>query len=335
MPGHDLWKYCTQEQVNEMLLSFRLLEGTPVKAESAVKCLYAVSNHAELHYQPAPVKKRSGGVRKLLVPDMLLCTIQRNLLCHVLSGLTVSQYATAYKKHSSVVDNARPHVGKEMLLKLDIKDFFTNITFPMVYQAAFPGVYFPPAVRRLLTELCCYEDYLPQGAPTSPAVSNLVMKSFDEYMGSWCRERKIYYTRYCDDLTFSGAFDQREVKNKVRSYLRAMGFELNEKKTRILKKSGRQTVTGIVVNERPGVGREYRRRLRAEVYYCRKYGVGEHLRHSGMKEWMCAGEPDTSRYLNHLLGKAHFILQVSPGDAQARQAERDIKEMLLTEQRLT
>ncbi|MCB7305821.1 reverse transcriptase family protein [Bariatricus massiliensis] len=328
MTDQNLWKYCTREQSNEMLLSLGLLEGTGVKPEAALACLYAVSNHTGRHYRTAQIQKRGGGVRRLLVPDALLNKIQRNLLHHVLDGLPVSTYATAYRKRMSVVDNAAPHVGQALILKLDIKEFFENITFLMVYQSAFPAVYFPPAVRKLLAELCCYEDYLPQGAPTSPAVSNLVMKPFDEYMGSWCGERGICYTRYCDDLTFSGSFDWREVKHKVAGYLRVLGFELNEKKTRILKPHVRQTVTGIVVNDRLQTARSYRRQVRSEVYYCTKYGVEAHLRHLGNKGESYGDSRDVMHYLQHLLGKVHFILQASPEDEEFRRAKEEIERLM-------
>ena len=263
---NDLWKYCTKEQIKDMLLSFRLLQGAPVREEKELACLYAVSNHIKKHYHTAQIPKRNGSVRRLLVPDALLNTIQKNLLHHVLDGLSVSVYATAYKKKTTVLDNALSHVGQEQVMKLDIENFFENITFPLVYQSAFPAIYFPPAVRRILAELCCYEDYLPQGAPTSPTVSNLVMKSFDNYMGAWCEERGIHYTRYSDDMTFSGVFDEVELKNKVKNYLLTMGFVLNEKKTKLLGKHTRQTVTGIVVNEKADVGRAYKREVRSEEH---------------------------------------------------------------------
>lgn len=311
---NNLWKYCTAEQEKEMLLSLRLLDGISVKEEKYFPCLYAVSNHTEQHYRTASIKKKSGGVRNLLVPDALLRGIQKNILRHVLNGFSAADAAKAYKPHVSPVDNALPHVGAEQIVKLDIKDFFDNITFPLVCQYAFPAEYFPPAVRTMLTALCCCHDSLPQGAPTSPAVSNLVMKSFDEYMTQWCRERKVQYTRYCDDMIFSGNFDGKELINKVRSYLQVMGFELNNKKTRILKGSCRKTVTGIVVNEFPQVSRDYRRRLRAEIYYCRQYGVQEHLKRMGKKEWLTAEEPDTERYIRHLLGKIDYVLHVNPQD---------------------
>ena len=325
---YDLWKYCTKEQIHEMLLSFRLLEGAPVREEKKLACLYAVSNHVRQHYHTAQIVKQSGGVRRLLIPDALLGTKHRNLLHHVLEGFSVSAYATAYKKKATVLDNARSHVGRERIMKLDIENFFSSITYPLIYQSVFPAIYFPPAVRRMLTEFCCYEEYLPQGAPTSPAISNLVMKSFDNYMGAWCEEREINYTRYSDDMTFSGLFDEKKLKRKVRNYLLAMGFELNEKKTRLLGRHTRQTVTGIVVNEKPDVGRAYRRKVRAEVYYCKKYGAVEHLRRCEKKEWMNGGQPDATRYLQHLLGKIQFVLQISPEDAQFRAAREDVQSMM-------
>lgn len=332
MKEKDLWKYCTSEQVRSTLLSFHLLDGVPIEEEKYFSCLYAVSNHPERHYHPAAIPKRSGGARKLLIPDALLCRIQKNILRHVLAELPVSSYAKAYRPRSAVVENAKPHVGAKEILKLDIRNFFDSITFFQVYRSAFPAVYYPPAIRTLLTNLCCCKDALPQGAPTSPAVSNLVMKPFDDYMGSWCEKREVRYTRYCDDLTFSGEFDRQEVKNKVRGFLAAYGFELNEEKTRIQKKHQRQTVTGIVVNEKPQVSRTYRKKLRAEIYYCGKYGVESHLRRSGewenWKKLHQNAETICVRYLQQLLGKVNFVLQVNPEDMEFCQAKNLVKEML-------
>lgn len=328
MAANDLWKYCSQEQEKEMLLSLHLLEGISVREKKHLACLYAVSNHIKEHYHTVRIEKKGGGARKLLAPDALLKQIQKNILRHVLDGLSVSEYATAYKKNAILADNAIPHIGQEQILKLDIRNFFENITFPLVYQYAFPAVYFPAAVRTMLTSLCCYEDYLPQGAPTSPAISNLVMRPFDEYMSGWCRERSICYTRYCDDMTFSGTYDSREIKNKAENFLRAMGFELNEKKTKILKKHQRQMVTGIVVNETARVRREYRRALRREIYYCGKFGAVELLNHMGAGRWESDGEQDTAGYLNHLLGRVNYILQVNPEDSYFQGARDEIKRQI-------
>ncbi len=102
----------------------------------------------------------------------------------------------------------------------------------------------------LLTYLCTYKDFLPQGAPTSSYISNLVMKDFDETLGAYCEENKISYTRYADDMTFSGNFNPKEIIIKVRKMLAPLGLELNKDKIHVIKKSRSQNVTGIVVNEK-------------------------------------------------------------------------------------
>lgn len=303
LAGQDFWKYCTTEEIGRTLRTFDLLKGLDVPEEAYLPCLYTVSNQIETHYHPVVISKKSGGRRKLLVPDALLRTIQRNLLHHVLEEFQISEFACAYKKGTSIVDNARPHVGAKLVLKLDIQDFFDQITWILVYQNAFPETHFPPAIRKMLTEFCCVRDRLPQGAPTSPTVSNLVMRPFDVHMGEWCREREIRYTRYCDDLTFSGVFAPEEVIRKVRGFLQVYGFELNRKKTRVLGRGNAQSVTGIVVNEKAQVSRAYRRKLRQEVYLFDRYGIKTE-----------EGPKNDEKERRRLLGKMRYVLSVNPED---------------------
>lgn len=334
MAGQDFWKYCTTEEIGRTLRTFDLLKGLDVPEEAYLPCLYTVSNQIETHYHPVVISKKSGGRRKLLVPDALLRTIQRNLLHHVLEEFQISEFACAYKKGTSIVDNARPHVGAKLVLKLDIQDFFDQITWILVYQNAFPGTHFPPAIRKMLTEFCCVRDRLPQGAPTSPTVSNLVMRPFDVHMGEWCREREIRYTRYCDDLTFSGVFAPEEVIRKVRGFLQVYGFELNRKKTRVLGRGNAQSVTGIVVNEKAQVSRAYRRKLRQEVYLFDRYGIktaeeskndesGQNVKDGQNVEGRRRGNVAVSdKLVSHevekerlrLLGKMRYVLSVNPED---------------------
>ena len=220
-PG--LWKYCTAGHCREMILSLRLLEGEEWTERRVLSCLYAISNHTEKHYNKQKLIKKGGGVRHILAPDPVLKTVQRNILHHVLEGLEVSPCAMAYRKGVSVRLNAACHMDKQVVLKLDIKDFFGSITYPMAHRGAFNSRYFPVPVGTLLTSLCCCQDRLPQGSPASAAISNLVMKPFDTYMEGWCRDRGIVYTRYCDDMTFSGDFRVSAVYGKVNGFLGAMG----------------------------------------------------------------------------------------------------------------
>lgn len=322
MRDEALWKYCTPRHCREFLLSLNLLGNTAWPEEKQISCLYAVANHVEKHYRPLTVRKRDGGIRRLKAPDPLLKTIQQNLLHRVLETQPVSASATAYRPGSGVVKNALPHLHHRQLLKLDIQDFFSSITFLQVKERAFSDALFPPQVGTLFTRLCCYEDYLPQGAPTSAAISNLVLLPFDREMERWCGERGIAYSRYCDDLAFSGEFDARQVENKASSFLEVMGFTLNRKKTKLLSHHVRQAVTGVVVNEKPQVSRDYRKKLRQELYYCEKYGVASHLERLTGRP---AEQGALTGYLSSLLGKINFVLLVNPQDNWFREAAEQVK----------
>ncbi|MCI8664926.1 MAG: RNA-directed DNA polymerase [Hungatella sp.] len=318
-----LWKYCGKEQIKDMLLSFQLLGDTDWPKEKILACLFALSNHPESHYHSVKIPKRRGGYRTLDVPDGLLKKVQRNILHHILDDFAPSQAATAYGRGTSVISNAFPHTGKRLVLKLDIHDFFGNITFPMVLHKAFPGTYFPASVGTMLTSLCCLRERLPQGSPASPAISNLVMRPFDEYMLDWCGQREIAYSRYSDDMTFSGDFDAAELLRKTESFLRIYGLELNHEKTRLCTRGSRQIVTGIVVNETLQLPKEYRRELRQEIHYCRRFGVEDHLGRQKDTDQAQAGE-----YLMSLLGKVAYLLSVNPQDTWFQDAEKFLREEL-------
>ncbi len=322
-----LWKYCSSEQCKDMLLSMELLDRTVWPDDKYLACLYSFANHTDEHYRSTKVRKRDGSMRQLYEPDPLLKWIQRNILHHVLEQLPVSSYATAYRKGSGIKANADLHKGKEVVLKLDIKNFFDHVMFHMVFQHAFPSIYFPDSVRGLLTHLCCRRECLPQGAPASAYISNLVLKPFDEYMGPWCQEQGITYSRYCDDITCSGSFNPYPVIRKITAFLQAMGFCLNERKTRIMKQSQSQIVTGIVVNDTIQVPGTYRDEVRKELYYCRKYGVISHLAFTGGETYL-SGPAGTQKYLRSLLGRIRYILHINHDDAFFLEGEDWVKKQL-------
>jgi retron-type reverse transcriptase len=283
-----------------------------------LRCLYALSNHSERHYRTFSLPKRSGGMRNIQVPDPLLRQVQRHILRHVLSLLPLSPFATAWRPEYSLRHNVLPHLGKKQVLKLDIENFFPGIIFPQVQQLAFAKTCLPYAATTLLSHLCCYRDRLPQGAPTSPMLANLVMRPFDDYIGDWCQQQEIAYTRYGDDMTFSGDFDARRVKNKVAGFLGEMGMVLNEGKTRLMRRGQQQIVTGIIVNEStPRAPREMRRALRQALYYYGKYGA------SAVPEGF-----DEQQWLQSLHGKITFILQIHPEDAVLQHARRILQRQL-------
>lgn len=273
------------------------------------KSLFDLLRYTDREYRTVNIKKKNGGGRTLHVPGPKLKQIQSVILRHILNAFPVSLYATAYKEGAQLMDNALPHVGKRYLLKLDITDFFGSIRFDQVYRAAFNANYFPKQIGLMLARLCCRQDVLPQGAPTSPALSNLVMKNFDNNMGAWCARRGISYTRYCDDMTFSSDKPLYHVYEKAKAMLEEMGFQLNEKKTRFVTNANRQSVTGLTVNEKVTVSREYKRNLRQELYYLLRFGD------SSVARCQC------------LMGKLNFVLQVEPENRWFRQVKERLSTM--------
>ena len=213
----------TKDKSNEFLLSLNLIDGN-LSDKEKIKKNYILSNNIERNYKKYEIPKRDGSKRVIYEPSYFLKCVQRNILNNVLEGFKISKYATAYVKGKSIKDNALPHLGKKILLKLDIKDFFNDISFMDVYNRCFLEEYFPRGVRILLTYLCTYNEFLPQGAPTSSYISNLVMRDFDEEIGSFCEKNNISYTRYSDDMTFSGNFGVKSVIYKVKAELKKIGI---------------------------------------------------------------------------------------------------------------
>lgn len=274
--------------------------------------MYGISNHIYKHYRAVKVKKDNGDYRILNVPDEPLKKIQRRIADVLLCRMDVSFYAKAYVDGGSVQKNALPHVGQDMILKLDIVHFFDSILYSAVKEMAFPGEIYSEQNRILLTMLCYYDQVLPQGAPSSPVITNIIMRDFDEAVGRWCEERGLAYTRYCDDMTFSGSFSAAEVVEFVTGELRKKGLILNRRKTVVADKHHSQRVTGVVVNEKLSVPSEYRRKLRQELFYCRKYGIASHLSHIGCTD------PE-ALYVQKLLGRVNYVLAVMPQDREMRE----------------
>lgn len=303
------------------MIVYRELSSLERDLGISAKTLYAVSNSLNRHYRSVQLPKKGGGYRTLSVPDETLKSIQRRIADVLLVHMPVSRHACAYRYGGSTLRNAQPHVGKPMVLKLDILHFFDSIRYSAVKEAAFPQEVYAEPIRILLAMLCYCRDALPQGAPSSPAITNILLYGFDEAVGAWCRERNISYTRYCDDMAFSGDFNPGEVVRFVEASLGEMGFLLNARKTRILHSGQRQSVTGIVVNEKPGVPADYRRALRRELYYCRKFGIAEHLRRLGL-------DTPEKAYAASLLGRVSYVLQVLPRDRDMQQARAWLKAQL-------
>ena len=220
-----------------------------------------------IEYREFSIPKRSKGVRVIRAPSRELRLLQRRILHRLLDPLRCHPAATGFEKRQSIVTNALPHIGQAVIVKMDIKDFFPSITDKRV-EAYFRKVGWNPEASALLTKLVTLEGRLPQGAPTSPRLSNLVNQHLDARLSALARRLNAAYTRYADDLTFSFKEDS---PGKVRTLihitsiiLREEGYEPHRKdKLYVRRRCDRQVVTGLVVNDHVDLPRETRRWLRA------------------------------------------------------------------------
>ena len=273
----------------------------------------AIVNQPKSFYKEYSIPKRNGDRRIIHEPLPSLKEIQTWILKYILNPgakIFVSSVAKAYMPKQSVRDNARFHKRQKYVLCLDLKDFFDSISFRQVFSV-FRNMGYSKALATLLSNICILNNSLPQGAPTSPMLSNMVFKYYDDKIFDYCKSRNIRYTRYADDLTFSGNFNCKEVISFIRKVLSKTSFAINDNKTRFVSRGNRQEVTGVVVNEKLQTAAIYRKKIRQEVYYIIKFGLGRHL---GTIGW----ERSMSEYLHHLLGKINFTLTINKNDSEMR-----------------
>lgn len=243
-------------------------------------------------YDRFTIAKRRGGTRTIDAPGDKLKALQRRVLQRLLGPLPARPEATGFVRGRSIVDNARPHVGQGVVISFDLADFFPSITANRV-EAAWRALGWDAEAATILTRICTLDGRLPQGAPTSPALSNLVCRRLDARLGALARSLRGQYTRYADDLTFSFPGlgrnrrrrpgpprsgparrrlrgPSRRVLATVRDIITAEGFTIQwKKRVRIQRAHQRQTATGLVINRKVNLPRSTRRLMRAMQHRAR------------------------------------------------------------------
>ena len=284
--------------------------------------------HAEAtpkpHYVYFEIPKRSGGKRLLAAPQPKLAAAQEWVLHNVLEKLATEAPAHGFIKGRSTVTCAAPHVGRDVVVNLDLSDFFPTIGFGRV-RGVFRRLGYSPAVATIFALLCTESPRtpvlfegkrhyvavapraLPQGACTSPALSNQIARKLDRRLLGMATKHGFAYTRYADDLTFSAARGKREevamLLARVRHIVEEEGFAINPRKGRIQRSGKRQSVTGIVVNHKPSVPREEVRLLRSILHHAKTTGIEAQNR---------AGIP---YFESHLRGRIAYVHMVDPARA--------------------
>ena len=224
-----------------------------------------------IRYHRFTVPKRRGGTRELASPEPALKELQRRILRRLLPRLKAHPAAHGFERGQSIVTNALPHTGKAIVVRMDIRDFFPRTRDKRV-RKYFQGIGWNRAAAKLLTRLCTLDGGLPQGAPTSPRLSNLVNGRLDARLSRLAARLEADYTRYADDITFSFAQDAR---NAAAMAIAATGHIVSDfgyrlhtgKKLRIWRRHDRQMVTGLIVNDRVALPRRTRRKLRAAAHH--------------------------------------------------------------------
>ncbi len=255
---------------------------------------FSVHRERELqpHYVTFSIPKRSGGRRLIMAPKRRLKAIQRQLLSLLVEKLPLSEHAHAFRPGRSIRTGAEPHVGKRFVLKLDLENFFPSVTFARVRGLLIAYGYGYPVATTLAVLMTEAERqpvevegkvfHVPvglrhcvQGAPTSPGLCNAILLRLDRRLAGLAKKRGLDFTRYADDLSFSGDVSREEMQRFHAAATRIIeeeGFAVNAGKTRLLGRGSRQTVTGVVVNETLGLSRKERRRLRAALHHLRSEG---------------------------------------------------------------
>ncbi|MFC2010146.1 reverse transcriptase family protein [Chloroflexota bacterium] len=222
-----------------------------------------MSMNSHDYYRTYKIAKRAGGYRRIEAPRRFLKVIQKWIYLNILSTRQLPPAITGFVRGRNIFSNAEPHKPNKNLMVIDIKDFFPSVTYQEVYQV-FKNFGFQRKVLTLLTGLCTLDNRLPQGAPTSPFIANLAFNPVDLALQDLAKGWDCTYTRYADDIAFSGntTFSRKDIK-AVSQILGQSGFNINTRKTRIIGSGGRQILTGLVVNASGLPPRYKRRRWRA------------------------------------------------------------------------
>lgn len=238
-------------------------------------------------YEHFEIKKRYGGVREISSPTKGLKIIQQKLN-YILQIVYQPKFVVhGFVPNKNIITNAQIHLKKKFVFNVDLKDFFPSINYGRV-RGMFMNIPYnlDPKISTILAQICCFNNQLPQGAPTSPVISNMICAKMDSQLRQFAQKYKCDYTRYADDITISttrSKFPEEIAKkdigehlivgNELLQLIENNGFSINERKLRLQTRKQRQEVTGLTINQFPNVTRKYIRQIRAMLHSWEKFGL--------------------------------------------------------------
>ena len=292
---------------------------------------YLLYSSRFIKYKKIEIKKKMGGVRLIHSPHHALKKLQRSLNSILVQVYQPKPSTYGFVSGKSIIKNAEQHLHQRYILNIDLKDFFPSINFSRV-QGLFKAAPYNLShdVSTVLAEICCHEfeldeqlnERLPQGAPTSPVVSNMICAELDTQLQHLAEAYKCIYTRYVDDITFSTSrpkfppslafFLEKDDKwilgKELLEIIEGNGFFVNERKIRLATKHQHQEVTGITVNEFLNVKRSYVRQIRAMLYEWKTHGL-EHAESTFLEKFDKKNRLDSSKasFPYVVQGKIEFL----------------------------
>lgn len=270
------------------------------------------------HYRKFYMPKKSGGRRLISAPMPRLKKVQYWILQNLLNKVALHKDANGFVADRSIVTNAQPHVGKDLVLNMDVKDFFPSVHFKRV-KGLLQQLGYSEKISTILSLICTEavtdeveidgktyfvqkgNRVLPQGAPTSPAITNILCFSLDNRLQGLAYKLNCNYTRYADDITFSGGKEiiAQQLVWRIKRILQDEGFTVHPDKIRIMRKGTQQEVTGVIVNQQLSINRKDLRKFRA-------------LLHNLKKGDASTAQIHPANLSNHIIGYANFVKMVNP-----------------------
>lgn len=219
-------------------------------------------------YKSFYINKKNGSKRLINEPLHQLHAIQKEIATFLLVKRYVTENSHGFELNKSIITNASNHVNKKIVLNIDLENFFPSITKNKIVNVLTSEFKLKENEADILAEMLTFKNILPQGAPSSPIISNYVCEKLDKELHKFCKSFNIVYSRYADDLTFSFEFNKipKLIVKDIYSIIEKHEFKINTQKTRYFYKNRRQVVTGLVVNEKVNVKKEFQKRIRAILY---------------------------------------------------------------------
>ncbi|MEX6587133.1 retron St85 family RNA-directed DNA polymerase [Paraclostridium bifermentans] len=247
------------------------LESFSTEIGLSTTILYLLSQRQDKFYHQVIIPKRKSGNRILSIPSMSMKIVQKWIKLRILDKIPVSNCAMAFRRGNSygIKTNAELHKYNTYILRLDLKDFFNSIKREKVFYL-FREIGYNNYISNILSNICTFNESLPQGGITSPSISNLICKKLDIRLESLASKRDITYTRYADDLIFSCNDEVLliKTKNAILDILKSEGMEVNKLKTKFIRPGSRKKITGLHIDKnRVIVPRDTKRKVRAMIHY--------------------------------------------------------------------